>query len=262
MYKIISLISFCILTLMVITSCSDKSTNPTTTKTYFPLKTGSWWTYENYSLDNTGKRKTETIYIDSIAVTGSTLKLEKNATVLTSFEKGVKTEDNYFYSDGQKYYAHSSFVQPDLSKTSFNFPINLDDQWLVIADFNSTEWSLTTKQISNADFPVPGLGTAKINGTLTIKGQMGTTKVMTIEGVINNATANEFKLIYSFSGKISIGILPFDLKFTVYAHNWYVENIGLVQSVTDPLKISIPNIYSVDIDGTEAYLLKANIIPN
>lgn len=251
-----------ILGLIGIVSCTDNNTNPTTNKTYFPLKTGNSWTYENYKLDNSGQRKTETRYVDSIAVTGTITKLNKNAFILTTYEDGKQTDENYFYTESSKYYAHSSYVQPDLSSTQFKFPFSLDDEWLLVADPNAVEWPMTTKQVSNVDFPVPNLGTAKINGSLSIKGQMGGIKALTIGGLINNASAQEFKVIYSFDGKITLGFIPLDLKFTVNVHHWYVENVGLVQTIMDPLKITIPSIYSVDIDGSESLLINASNVNN
>ena len=69
--SIIAMIGFA----LILSSCSDSSTNPTPSNDYFPVTAGSYFVYNNIRLDSTtGNRDMNALQVDSLIVLAATNK--------------------------------------------------------------------------------------------------------------------------------------------------------------------------------------------
>ena len=80
------------------------------------------------------------------------------------------------------------------------------------------------------------------------------------EGQTISVMAQEYKILYSFSGKFTPSALPIplDLNFTVTNHQWYGENIGLILNRVDPESIKV-SFYTYNIIGSESAMLRYHV---
>lgn len=248
MFRFIIAFSFALASLLYFSSCSDdNSTNNPVSLNLFPLKVGHIWFYESFDIDKNKVTKPETLTNDTVKITGQKTVLDKLAFVFLSSSSDGTSEENYFYSDGQKYYVHSDYLVPDLSDLGYEFPIDIPAQWALLADNNGSQWEIVTLQIPDTEIDSP-LGKAKIKGTLSIKGEKGTKSNMTVKG--QSIESQEFKIVYVFDGTLTLDItpIPANFDFSITDRHYFADKIGLVKRQLDPVSISIISL-TQDIDG-------------
>ncbi len=246
--------------MLIINGCSS-STSPTTTKNFFPIVSGNYWVYASYNLDSLGNKDLTSLTTDSTVITGTQTLYGKSSFIFTTYNSKNGSSSQNFYTENGKLYTAVANIMPDT--TQIPLPLNIPEAWIVIADPDSSSWTIFTQTYDNTNVSLPGYGSAKLTGTFTIKGEKGTQSTMqTGENQSISVTAQEYKLVYSFVGNVTItGLpLPMTLNFTGTRHSWYGENIGLIQSRTDPATISIGGgLITQKIQGSESDMLRYHV---
>ncbi|MBI5325583.1 MAG: IPT/TIG domain-containing protein, partial [Ignavibacteriae bacterium] len=222
-------------------------------KNYFPNAVGNYWVYETFELDTAGNRDNNTREVDSVLITGTWNFLGKNSDIYTKYTGSSSGKEYYYYTEGGKYYTNITNVMPP----KLPFPIDYQDAWIVIANPDSTSWTIFSQELKDVEMDLPGgQGKGTLNGTFIIKGEKGLNQTMTTgENSSVNVNAQEYKLLYSYNGTITVivsGIpVPINMNFTVTEHQWYGENIGLILDRVDPTTIQISVFYTYYLTGME-----------
>ncbi|MCX7879585.1 MAG: hypothetical protein N2517_02890 [Ignavibacteria bacterium] len=232
-------------------SCEkDSPSQPSGPKTYFPTTLGSYWIYLNYDLDSLGIKIPNTENYDTSKIIGSKNINGKMATVIETRNSEGNIDTSYFAYENNKIYTLLSFFQNEF------IPVGNSNQWVIVADFNSTSWSILS-DTTLPSFDVPGIGT--MTPTISIQGKKGNSTNIVVKG--KAIPSQEF--LNTFVMKIKLQIpnvpLPINLSFNVVLHLWFGENVGLVQRQLDPFKIEIPLIGGEQMDGNKSELIDYSI---
>jgi hypothetical protein len=261
LFKITLVLAF-LAVMLIINGCSN-STSTTNPQNFFLVVSGNYWVYATYNLDTAGVKDMTSMTTDSTVITGTQTLYGKNSFIFTTYNSKTGSKTQNFYTENGKLYTAVSSVIPDT--TQFPLPLNIPNAWVVVADPDSASWTIFSQALNNADFPVPGYGTAKLTGTFAIRGEKGSQSTMqTGENQTISVSAQEYRMIFSFNGTITIpGVpIPMTLNFAVTNHSWYGVNIGLIQSKTDPSTISVGGgLITQKIQGTESDMLRYHVNP-
>ncbi len=246
-----------LIAVLVFVSCSDdKGTNNPTNNSnaILPVDIGNNWIYESYSLDSNFNRIRKIGGLDSILVTGTTMKIGKSAAVLSTYtdSNGVytKTKEDFYYNDNARLYVHSDYLAGLLPQMVSAF-IDFEEQWLLIADENDNDWTVTEQDIDTVTIIV-----AKVAGNLTIRGKKSADKEFIIDGV--KVMAKEFILEGKFAGKAVLpGVpLPFPLDYKVKVHLFFARGIGLVNSIMETSPFEVPLFITIPGFKQESNLIR------
>ncbi|HOK13421.1 MAG TPA: hypothetical protein PLU67_03760 [Candidatus Kapabacteria bacterium] len=253
-------------------ACSDddNSNNPndnTQEKNYFPLKAGNYWFYENYDLDMQNQIKTDTKRNDSVVTASSVTYLGKVAFPYVQYswvinELPVETARYHFYYEKPKLYAETKYVLP--TNAVFGLPIDkIENKWIVLADFQATNWDVFSHQFANETVQLPGLPIAlKFNANYTVKATRNTaTTKVSIGGVSFDAV--EVVLNHSIKGNLTYTILNFPIEVNLVQRFYFVENIGLAKSMLESKTIEINlgtfGTQKLDVEGYQKNLVRYNV---
>ncbi|TAL70410.1 MAG: hypothetical protein EPN82_02020 [Bacteroidetes bacterium] len=244
----------------VIVTANGKQSNAvaiTILQNYFPNAVGNYWVYESFMLDTAGNRDNGTRTIDSVAITGSWNFLGKYSDIYTAYTGTSGEKEKYYYSENGRFYTNITNVMPP----QMPIPIDYTDAWIVIADPDSASWSIFSQELKDVEMDLPGgQGKGILNGTFLIMGEKGLKQTITTgETPSINPMSQEYKILYSYQGKITVQGIPFDLNFTVTEHQWYGENIGLVLDKVDPTTIQISFLFKYVIQGSESSMLRYHV---
>ncbi|ROL56389.1 hypothetical protein D9V84_08105 [Bacteroidetes/Chlorobi group bacterium Naka2016] len=253
MQKSIRLLVLLFTAIFFLSSCSkdDSSTNVTpSNQSYFPTTVGSYWKYLEYELDSLGVKVPGTE--DTITTTLASIQpMEgKNAGIYLSTSSTNQTTDTSYYAfENDKVYSFLSLFNNEF------IPVENANQWIVVADFNATEWTIL-KDTTLAEVDLQGVG--KMTPTVSIKGRKGNKTDLVIKG--KPYTAQEFIITFSMKIKLSIPNvpLPINLNFDVVQHTWYAQGVGMAKSRLDPFKISAV-LFEQYMNGNQSDLIDFNI---
>jgi len=213
---------------------------------YMPNKIGSYWVYEWYDVDENGNKDPESRTTDSMFVVGPATKAGKNCTEYKTISDG-DASSSFMYVEGSKMYSFWEALSTDL----LPLPLN---QWIMMADFEGTTWVIL-KDSTISGLEVPDLPGVKIDVTFGITAAKGGTKSIQIGS--NTFTAQEFTMNFKIIGKMS-GLEI--VNFTKVIKNYYVQDIGLIQSSSDANKVSILGMGEMTIPGFLQNLIRYNIV--
>jgi len=238
--------------LLFLFSCSkDSSTNPSdqTNQSYFPTTVGSYWKYVEYELDSLGVKVAGTEDTTITTVVANQVIQGKNAAIMVSTSQSGGSTDTTVaaYENGKVYTLISFFGNEFIPVTG--------DQWIVLADFNASEWTIL-KDTTLASFDVEGLGT--VTPTVGIKGKKGNKTDLVVANKV--VSAQEIIITSSFNAKLQVPNvpLPVTLKFDVVQHMWFGQGIGVAKTRLDPFKINVV-LYEEKFNGNESVLIDYKI---
>ncbi len=234
---------------IMLVSCSDDDPVGPGKDSILPVTLGSYWIYENYNLDESYNRLNKFTGLDSSIISGTTVKLGKNASVMTKYTQnrtGVyeKEDDDFYYIDGSKLYVHTDYIKNMMSIMSSIFQI--DEKWLLIANENDEDWTVLEQDIDT--FP---LIATKIWGHLTMRDTKGGTVTLAVNG--KDYTAQEYTLDVDFEGKVLYLKTEIEKSYKVKIHLWFAKGVGLIKSIVYMPAVSLGN-YSMAQSITESYL--------
>ncbi len=235
-------------------SCSeDNTTSNNSNGDFFPTSKGSYWKFLSYDLDSNSVRVPETEDTIITTIVGTTTIAGKNAIIFAeTSSKNKSTDTIYLAEENNKIFTFLSLFNNDF------IPINSNDQWVMIADFNlssGNQWTiLNDTTLETFDIP-PDLGfSGTMTPTISIKGRKEGNSIISVKG--KNVQAQEFIITFVMKIKVQIsGVpLPVNLDFNVVTHTWYGENIGQIRSQTDPFSINIV-VQKINFNGSRSELL-------
>lgn len=241
--------------IIVLSSCSDNSTQPSDThKAFFPLSTNIYWLYERYLLDDQGNPIDNSKVQDSLAVTKTALLLNKNCFEVSSFDfQKQLIEKNYYYFEADAYYTFSDYINNMFKKVGqavgFDIPIRLSDKWLKIADFNKQTWQISVDTVPDVEV----MTGVTIGGIMTITGEKGTATNETVLG--KTTDVQQFIIRVNFAGKIKSPFITDDIPINFVIYNYYAKDFGLYITRNDKTNIDY-KIGKATIEATESKLIK------
>ncbi|MBE2189537.1 MAG: hypothetical protein KGZ71_10505 [Desulfobulbaceae bacterium] len=256
----ISLTAFALFALF---SCSeDKDTTKNTETELFPMKIGSYWVYDAKEFDAEGKETGAST--DSMAISRTTTKLDKECFEFKTYVDGQHDGDFYQYKVGAQLFTLLESILPEDNAIGLPFG-EIEDQWVIIADLNASQWNIYELDLNGFDIDYGGIG-GKLNGTFKMVGKKGN-KVILDNIMGASHTAQEFVIENIITGKFSITSLPFpitvDVDSKIIARSYYVDGIGLIKSSAEPTTIDlvIPGIglQKLPVPGNQGILLRTNV---
>ncbi|MES2764980.1 MAG: hypothetical protein V4642_03875 [Bacteroidota bacterium] len=243
-------------------ACSgdDNTVTPTTTANYYPTTTGSYWVYEDHAIDTNGTQSTEVMSTDSTYAGGQKTVGDKVANEFmtrTVSEFGDTTTSSYSYSEDSQIYSY-------INAAEFS-PLGGEaaSMWVKTADFKATtEWTALTQELPAIEVPAELTGGFAVSVTpkYTMKGKKGTMQAVTFEG--KSMQAQEIISTTSVTlDKIKLSGFPTgqSVSFDVINKSYFVENIGMVKSVTEPYSFSFPGIGTMKQEGNAQILVRHSI---
>lgn len=259
----IVLTGLAITALLGFASCSDSSSpsdnnnnnnNNNPAKNYIPLAKGNSWVYDDVDLDTLTGNPIESSLsevTDSIVLV-STVAGRADASTLKSYRLGVETDEMVIAKTNTTFdtYLATPFLDEFLEDTK--------STWRTMVDFSKSSWTVLDTNLANITFidteVETGFGklplTVKATGTLKTTGTKGGTATLTIDG--KNVTAQEYIIETKVNATLSpsIALITFEpLSVTQTMRMWFAEDIGLVKSHEDPLKVEVK--YSGAVTGKQ-----------
>ena len=252
-----------------ISACSDDDdddnpvNNSRSYASYFKTGDGNIWGYDSYTLDMDQNKLEESLTAETVKCEGSETKDEQTALIYNTYLGDIPaaTGTEYYYSDDTKLYTYSNYLFPDYLVNLMPIPIGIEDQWIVIANFSASSWTVLTKTYANETVGIDiGAGEidALVNGTLTISGEKTSTQNISFGNPEETKECQEFVITYSFNANIKDGYGGFlydeDVTFSLVRKNYYAKNVGLVKTILESVTISIPKLDPLSISGYEKIL--------
>ncbi len=230
------------LTVLILTSCSEDSTNPSDDNSnnsninpYFPYKIGSEAVYKSYNLDdNDNLIDTTMSEYKTIAKEKQTIK-DKEALIFENQKmNGEKIGSSTMSINSTQIFMYFKL----LPEMDIDLPIEIAEDWYLIFDLNKTRWDLYSKYIDNetinfGNFNIILQDTFKIYVTYD-----GTENVTWGENNDKTDEAKVYTINYEYMGKASTAGLPIQIPFKAKNHYYYVENLGLVKTKFDNVYVS------------------------
>jgi hypothetical protein len=260
----IYILSFVVLLLVI--SCSDNTTNNNNNngnKNYFILTANSWWVRDNYKLNIDGSRDLTTLKNDSLYITGIVTKVGQSCSRFLFYSDGTVTDSAFLYGSkttqsskyADKLYALPAYITPSSKDLGFDFPVQIPEEWVLIADLNGSTWAIYSTTLTNATVALPSLGDGKFTGSFAMEGAIGASNV-NIVAPAGTFSCQEFKILYKINGNMVtfLGTIPINLTLT--SHYYYADNKGLIKRQLDPAQIDIMGVTKMDIKGTEAIVTR------
>ncbi|MFN8360265.1 MAG: hypothetical protein U0264_10155 [Candidatus Kapaibacterium sp.] len=244
MKKLFNLAALCVVTSLVLGSCSSDSGTTTTPadKNYYPTTVGSTWTYDGVDTeDTTGTLRTipGSEYTTTTTVNASLTYMGKASTQLisTSSQPGSTPDTTYISKTSSQIYTYVQLL-PTASLAAFGVNLDLGSRWMLIGDFNATSWTVIDTTIKGISIPNPLDPTSTIPADIVVKitGAKGGTSTMTVMG--SSITAQEFTTTFSISLSALGGLVQ--LPISVATKTSVAENIGIVKNETPPFSITLP----------------------
>lgn len=226
-------------------SSSSEPSKPDYTK-YLPNKVGTYWVYEWYDVDENGNKNPESRTIDSMFVVGPATKGGKACTEYKTVSDN-DTASSFMYVEGSKIYTFSDALSTDL------FPLPIE-QWIIMADFEGTTWVIM-KDTTIKGIEVPNSPGVTIDVTIGATATKGGTKPILVGS--QTFTAQEFTMNFKIVGKLA-GLEI--VNFTKVIKNYFVQDIGLIQSSSDANKVNILGMGETVIPGFLQNLIRYNIV--
>ncbi len=254
----ISLTAFALFALF---SCSeDKDPNTNTDAEYYPMTVGSYWVYESKELDGEGKVTATTT--DSVAISKTTTRLDKECFEFKNYINSVHDGDTYQYKTETELYTLLDVILPD--EEELPLPIGeIVEQWVKIADKNQSSWDIFELPIQDFAIEIEGVA-GELTGTLKIVGRKG--GMVSLPGIMGQTyNAQEFTVENHIVGVIkvtSLGGITGDIDEKINVKYYYADNVGLVKYRSEPLLAKIKtafNTFQVPISGREEILLRTNV---
>ena len=185
-----------VLILFILLGCLQQNEN----KDYFPLKVNSYWMYDTDISGESGKQSG----VVKFEITNTEIINGRENYVMTSYFNGVKSQEEFYYRDGDKIMASKRILQ--------NIVYELDPDQLFY-DFGSQSWSWQGK-ISSMK--------CKSDGTL-----IGEEKITVPAGDFNTLKT---KLVVTCDGSVA----------TIY--RWFADKVGAVKeisTITSPIRLEV-----------------------
>ena len=227
--------------LFLLNACEEAVTNTAddknpTPETFFPLTQNSEWEYDQYKLDVDGNVQAGTIKSVRTKISGSKDFLGITYSGLITYENGVATGTEYYYSDGSKLYVTKNEIAPKYDGMDISFFVDKLPETVIIADVDTDKWTLLDDSVVNHILGI-GFGGVDIaiSGAVLITCEKGQTDNIKLTDS-SEVNAQEFIIEYSFDGMI-LGIEPFEL--TIRVHRWYAANMGFVLGQMDSETITV-----------------------
>jgi len=256
--RTIKLLTLSLLSIVFVVLSSCSSDNPTDNNQqgdFTFLKIGNWWINENYIIDSLGN-KTGNSTTDSTFIAETEVKLGKTSFKLKTKVTGGEDVENYCYTEGEKVFLFSDFINRTIKTMMKDLPVELpialEDMWFKIADYNSNSWLINIDTIP----PTEIISGVTINGTFTVSGEKGVSKNMNVNS--KSFSAQEFKLIFKFEGYVSLAP-SVKQTFTITIHSWFDKKVGILLQTYDESKFILPIMGTYTFEGFEKKLLRYNV---
>lgn len=249
--------------LFALFSCSeDKAPNNKIDVEYFPMTNGSYWVYDSKEYDADGKETGTST--DSMAISRTTTKLGKECFEFKTYVDGQHDGDIYQYKVEAQLFTLLESILPEDNAIGLPFG-EIEDQWVVIADLNASQWNIYELDLNNFEIDYGGIG-GKLNGKFKMVGKKGN-KVILDNIMGASHTAQEFIVENLITGKFGITSLPIpltvDVDSKIIAKSYFVDGIGLIKSKSEPTTIDlvIPGfgIQKLPVPGNSSILLRTNV---
>ena len=141
----------------------------------------------------------------------------------------------------------------------------IEDQWVVVADLNASQWNIFELELNQFDIDYGGLA-GKLNGDFKMVGKKGN-KVILEDIMGASHTTQEFIVENIIIGKFTITSLPFpvtvDVDSKIISRNYYADGIGMIKSESEPTTIDLvlPGMgtQKLPVPGNSSILLRTNV---
>jgi hypothetical protein len=238
-------------------ACSDDDpvTPPSGNTDYAPTTTGSYWVYEKHNLDSAGNTTTQGMTTDSTVVGSQTTINNQTAYQITTYSdsSGNKTTSTgYMYSKDSKSYEFKSlsdYFPPIMART-----VRVNSRWVLAADFTSNaSWNLIDTTVQDIQFEFSGTQVT-VGGNVKITAKNTGMKTINYKGV--NTQAQEITSSSLFT--LTASGLPVP-PFTITKRDYYVANVGLVQSTMDSQNVPVPFLGNYTLTGKSKTLVRTSL---
>ncbi|TAL70408.1 MAG: hypothetical protein EPN82_02010 [Bacteroidetes bacterium] len=240
-----------------ILSCSDDNPAGSDSTTLLPSKQGTYWIYINYTLDSNWNRNTDNPTIDSTIIAGNITIHDTTGIVALSYSSdssGITNGDStYYYTEKLKVFTYSNYFSNLLGNLPINLNIQINEQWVKLVDGDDEDWKVIEQEIPETII-FPGL---TMKGNVTILGSKSGTE--TIQAESQNYNTRKFTLKMTFTGSVTFLSNTFPLNFERKTYLYFADNIGLIKSVIEPMKLSILQLQNLNLDGEERILIRHHI---
>lgn len=249
-------------------SCGDDD-NPVKAEQiadYFVLHLTSNWTSESFTVDaETGAKIGDSEYIFTEINREATIS-SKPCFEFTAWDYDyLDTKDrsnptyNYFYTEGNKLYTHSSLLRRYLGGNDLSdlLPIEFPDGWLLFIDNTKDEWEMLNIPIDNLAIEYEGQpGT--LTGALTAIGSKAGNDVLNIQGT--DYECRKYVISFKLEGNLDIGLpIQIPLVGTLDLTIWLGKDTGLLKQTLSPFEIKIANEVVQKIDGSESVVIEFDL---
>ena len=173
-------------------------------------------------------------------------------------------DTSYSYSENSQIYNYIN-----ISEFSPLGDMEANSMWVKSADFNASgEWQILDQTLPPVQLPLGFFTGDTSNETMitmtpkfTSKARKGITKQVSYSGKTHSAQEIVTTTSVSMSNLIFGGVpTGQSINFNIINKAYFVENIGMVQSITEPTTINLPlGMGSYSIEGDAQILIRHNV---
>lgn len=196
-----------------------------------PMSIGSYWVYENYPLDTlTNQRIISRKSLDSTLVMGQVLQGGRLSSMVLTYRNAIPHDTVYYYNDNGIIWAYTR-LNDNLSTSP------LQRQWIKVLDPNATQWVAYDSTLMNVPVTVNNQP-ALLSGRLTLVCNRG--KVDSVTAPAGTFAAQDYTITFTVNMILRVNGIDIPIQYSVPAHQWYSDNVGLVRSMTELFQVVNP----------------------
>ncbi len=237
---------------ILIASCVNNSPTDANSTSLLPHNPGTYWVYEDYMLDSNGNIMTNSLIYDSTIVAGNITIHDTTGTIFLTYTIGNtgKVDSAFFHSSDQKVYVYSNYFTNILSRLPFSLNIPLPEQWMKLVDENDEDWRLMDQEIPETEI----INGVTLSGTISLYGSKS--GIATINAESKNFNTKKFTLKMTFSGTVKYSTYNIPINFVRNTYLYFTDGVGLIKSVSDPVKINVFILPPINFPGEEQTLIR------
>jgi|GEM_PF-1562830 len=256
LYKMKNIFLLLLLSVVILSSCSDKATpnEPTDSGAILlPTTISSFWI--NTNVEVTPSPQDSVIESsrtnDSVVVTANGMYQGRQASTQITFENGMPTDTSYYSQNATELYSYSAGVQTDF----FSIPRG----WLKVADYNASSWKpFPDTTLVNTAASLGGIN-AVLNGTVKATSTKGGTSTISVAGTSYTATLFTTTIAVNLMAKPEGIPLDAPIVFNLVTKVYHVKGVGVVSSAIEGFTLQLPLIGAFPSNGSTSTLLRFKI---
>ncbi|MCX6139759.1 MAG: hypothetical protein NTX15_02845 [Candidatus Kapabacteria bacterium] len=243
---------------LILSACSETTTNPSPTGVYVVSKAGSYYIHDNVyvKITNAGVTADSLLPRDSTAANGTQTIAGKSAATSYVFVGGVPVDTTFVAQEGTKVNEYYPVEFTILGAT-----VNLGTKWVTTFDEALTSWTALNDTVPEFELKAGPTGpTYYLSAKLNFTGSKNGTEVLMVNGASITATKSAINLNATIYVAFSPGGLATAVPISLVRTYWFANGYGTLKIVQDAKVINAPPLPATGVPGLRQTVVRLNVV--